>query len=164
VHEPNRKELFSFAHALAVVSAAGYNYSEPKIDTNSVDFSIRGTADDVPFPYPCLDVQIKSTSHARISDDSVIYRLKRKNYDDLRRAGAQPRILLLVVLPKNEHHWLRTREPSYTRINHCGYWFSLRGMAPADQATITLSIPRSQHFTAAGLRAIMVKLEQGEQL
>lgn len=161
MYETNKKELFSFAHALAVISAAGYNYSEPRIDLNSVDFSIRGTADDVAFPYPCLDVQIKCTSHIMLSSDSVHYRLKRKNYDDLRRAGAQPRILLLVIVPKGDQQWLRTREGSYTRLSHCGYWISLRGMPSVEQAKITLSIPRSQHFTAASLRAIMTRLEQG---
>jgi hypothetical protein len=153
--------LFSFAYVTAVISAAGYNYSHPRLDYNSVDFSIRGTDAQALYAFPCLDVQLKCTSDARITRDFVHFsRLKRKNYNDLRLLGAQSSILVVVVVPTSIDHWLVSSEKCL-RLHRSAYWLSLRGLPARDQEEITVRLPRAQPFTVAGLSGIMTKIEQG---
>jgi hypothetical protein len=163
MYPSHMKESFSFAYAVAVISAAGYNYTHPVFDYNSVDFSIRGTANEVPHAYPCLDVQLKCTSEARLTRDFVHHRLPRKNYDDLRRIGSQSRILIVVLVPHLTGHWLNSSDRRM-RLQRCGYWMSLRNQPAVDQETITVRLPRSQRFTIEGLRSIMTTLEQGGEI
>ncbi len=159
--DSNQQEFYSLAYALAVISSAGYNYARPIVDRNSIDCIIQGTA-PATHPFPCIYAQIKSTAIDRMSPQSFTYRLKRKNYDDLRRPVGVPFILIVVVVPRDISKWITASEASLL-MRRCGYWLSLRGYPDVNQDLITLTIPRSQQFTVESLQAMMTALERGDE-
>lgn len=164
MHEPHKKELFSFAYAAAVIGAAGYNLMHPKFDYNSVDFSIRGTDSNVAFPFPCLDVQLKCTSQQRAHGNELRFRVPIKNYNDLRRRAALSRILLLVVVPPSIDQWLIS-SPEALVLKKCGYWRSLRSLPDVPNlANVTVPIPLTSRFTVESLTGLIGTLEAGGEV
>ncbi|KYC38899.1 hypothetical protein WA1_33340 [Scytonema hofmannii PCC 7110] len=49
-------------------------------------------------------------------------------------------------------------------LRHCGYWLSLRGMLPTTNTTnITVTIFRTNQFTAIALQSIMLNISKGDK-
>ena len=85
--ENDQKEQFSLAYVRALASVTGYSFAVPNPDDDSIDCSIGaagrlGNADLVCSPR--IDLQLKATSEAVLKKDWVVFRLPRKNYNDLR--------------------------------------------------------------------------------
>jgi hypothetical protein len=101
-----------------------------------------------------------------ITDDgdgaNISYALKRKNYDDLILTDlTDPRILVLVILPRNIEEWL-TLSPEQLVLRRCGYWVSLCGNPSTEnENTVTVHIPRANMFTAAKLQNMMHRIDEG---
>lgn len=114
---------------------------------------------------PRFDVQIKSTSQDSLKDELIKYRLKAKNYNELREEDPfVPQLLIVVLLPTDVDDWLSQTEESLC-IKRCAYWLSLRGQPPLDdQATITIEIPRQNIFSSNALRTIMERIAAQEVL
>lgn len=114
---------------------------------------------------PRFDVQIKSTSQDSLKDELIKYRLKAKNYNELREEDPfVPQLLIVVLLPADVDEWLSQTEESLC-IKRCAYWLSLRGQPPLDdQATITIEIPRQNIFSPNALRTIMERIAAQEVL
>jgi hypothetical protein len=109
-----------------------------------------------------LDIQAKSTTLANVWKTHIRYDLKMNNYDDLRiTTEGCPRILVLLVLPKDESHWFSQTEEELV-LRHCSYWISLRGYESSrNRKTIRIHIPRANIFSAGALRGIMDRIKQG---
>ncbi len=110
-----------------------------------------------------LDVQLKSTTHATLTETHVVYDLDVKAHDDLREEGDNcPRILVLLVLPKDDADWLAQSEDELA-WRRCAYWFSLRG-AEATPATTTvrISIPRENVFSVETVQTMLARLRGRE--
>jgi hypothetical protein len=100
-----------------------------------------------------------------IHGESIVYRLKRKNYNELRITDLLvPRLLVVVHVPESEDEWLRHTEDELA-MRRCGYWVSLCGRPEtANASTVTVYLPRTNVFDVAGLRLLMGKASRKEPL
>ena len=164
--EAQQKQQFSIAYVRAVATIAGCNAGSYAVDEDSVDMSLRATG--VPGRVrrsPQVDVQLKCTAQHVFQGESISFSLKRKNYDDLLGMHYHiPKILILVVVPKNFLRWHAQSEESLV-LRRCGYWCSLRGLESTNNRyTVTLKIPRNQIFSAEALRDMMQNIADGKHL
>ena len=75
-------EEFSLAYVHAVAAAAGFGLEHRRIDVDSVDVSIQ----DYGSVRSQIDIQSKCTALDEFgSGETIPFRLKAKNYDDLRQ-------------------------------------------------------------------------------
>ena len=159
-----QKEQFSNVYLQAVTTVAGYSVYKPSVDDDSVDWGVAAKGGTGPIRAPRLELQLKSTSSDIQDDKSIRYRLKLKNYDDLRMDDfAIPRILVVVLIPETPEDWLT---PSATElcIRNCGYWISLRGRPETPNTnSVNVTIPKTNQFTVAALQSIMEGISQGVQ-
>ncbi|MDJ0619982.1 MAG: DUF4365 domain-containing protein [Calothrix sp. MO_192.B10] len=157
-----QKEEFSYAYIYAVVSAAGYScqIASRPLDIGGIDIIISGIErEDTLFP-PRLEVQVKSTSIDVISEDSIRYPLKLKNYNELRKEKTLvPKILIVVRIPDNQSEWLNQSENELC-MRRCGYWLSLKGQPETTNTdSVTVYLPRQQIFTVLAVQNIMQQIE-----
>ncbi len=159
-----RKEQFSRVYVRAVATVAGYTLYEPEVDDDSIDLGIAGrAASGFPCP-PRIELQLKCTS-GPLSSEEMIYRLERKNYDDLRLDDLiVPRILVVLSVPREESEWLQQTEAELS-MRRCAYWTSLRGRKSAARAgKVTIRVPRANPFTVACLCDLMRRAAHKEPL
>ena len=157
-----QKEQLSNVYLQAVTTVAGYSLYRPSVDDDSVDWGIAAKGVMGRIRAPRLELQLKSTSRDLLDDKYLRYPLKLKNYDDLRLLDfAIPRILIVLVLPENLADWLQQSEEELC-LRYCAYWVSLRGMSETQNTTtVTISLPRSNQFTATALQSIRQRIGQG---
>ncbi len=117
-----QKEQFSNAYLRAIAAAAGYNVYKPEVDDESVDWGIGARGGGGTIRSPRVELQLKCRGRRVLTATELSVSLKRKSYDDLRYDDLQvPRILVVVVVPKDISKWLRQSETSLA-LRHCGYW------------------------------------------
>jgi len=156
-----RKQQFSHAYVKAVAAVAGFAWSQPSVDDDSIDLGLaqRGGAGTVRSPR--LEMQLKCHAMATPAEPDFAFWLKLKNYDDLREPTEVKRILVVVLVPDDLADYLAESETELA-MRRCGYWYSLRGMpATANQTGETIRIPRAQAFTVQALQEIMQRIGQG---
>lgn len=150
-----QKELVSFAYLQTVAGLAGFQCVYSRVDDDSVDVQIQAGADFHPTS-PRLEVQLKATSDpGAVRDDSIAWRLKRKNYDDLRRPTWLPRLLVVLVLPADHGSWCGQSEEELC-VRKAAYWVSLVGRPAVEQDRTTVHLPRTQLLTPDALRRLML--------
>lgn len=163
--DPNMcKERLSDAYLQAVVTTARMSMTKPSVDNDSVDWTIAMKGGMGKYSSPRLEVQLKCTSDAVDNNsDEIKYPLKLKNYQELRAEDLYvPRILVVVFVPDDIDRWVEQTEETLL-VRHCGYWLSLRGMPESSNSTsVTVSIPRTQIFTAVALKEMMLRIGNGE--
>jgi len=100
-----------------------------------------------------------------IRDNTLVYPLKRKNYDELRLSDLLvPRLLVVVHVPESDEEWLRHSEDELA-LRRCGYWVSLRGEPETtNQTKVTVYLPRSNVLDVVGLRGLMGRASRKEPL
>jgi hypothetical protein len=163
----HRQEVLSRAYVQAVAGKCGLSCTfrdlDYGIDATVHEIGRRGSRYfETGFK---LDMQAKSTAAQDLTDTHVRYDLSVKNYDDLcdPEVGT-PRILVLLVLPRDEGQWLEQTE-EHLILRRAAYWLSLRGQErTANQKTIRVLIPRSNLFTPETLRLLMEKVRKEEPL
>ncbi len=160
----HRQEALCRAYVHGVAALAGLNSCDHGNDYG-IDLSLR-TVEELGNRHEDggtqVDLQLRSTTRAHVSADSVRYDLDVRTYDLLRRLPRVPRILVVLVLPDDERQWL-TLSSEELVIRHAAYWYALRGAEPiAATSSIRLTIPRTQLFDVVGLRALMLRISQGE--
>jgi hypothetical protein len=150
-----QKELVSFAYLQTVAGLAGFQCIFARIDDDSVDVQIQAGADFHPTS-PRLEVQLKATADpSAIRADSIAWRLKRKNYDDLRRLTLLPRILVVLGLPPDPAAWFDQSEDGLC-VRKAAYWVCLTGSPAVTQERTTVHLPRSHLLTPEALRRLML--------
>ena len=155
-----QKEQFSLAYIRAVAAQAGYQITRPDLDDDSVD----GTLIADFGRRPRIDFQAKATSQQIVQGDNIHFALKIKNYDDLRAETRTPRILIVVLMPKEKSQWL-TQTQEQLCLRRCGYWISLEGYQEVGNSTsVTVPIPLVNMFSAEQLVDLMTKAEKGQSL
>lgn len=160
-----QKEQFSRAFAQAVAAVAGYSWSVPSSDNDSVDMTIAEKGGRGTIRSPKLDTQLKCHATAVPAGDHLSLQLSMKNYDDLRASNVLvPRVLIVVLVPDAPGEWLEWRGQDVL-LRRTAYWFSLRGlpdvMSNAIDPRVTVHIPCAQPFTPEALRAIMNRIGSG---
>ena len=158
-----QKEQFSRAYVQAVAACAGYAWSIPSVDDDSIDMSLHQRGGNGTIRSPRIELQIKCTSSPAPNNGVIPFVVKKKNLDDLCTENVLvPRILVVVLVPDEVREWLKQGEREMA-MRHCGYWMSLRGVLhDADLTSQTVYIPRKQMFTVESLREIMQRISRGE--
>ena len=159
-----QKEQFSQAFVQAVATVAGYATYKPSVDDDSIDLGLAARGDlDTP-RRPRLELQLKCTHKNESKANYFLYDLSLKNYNDLRADTIVPRLLVVVVVPREVESWLVLANREMC-LRHYAYWYSLKGLEATNNLTkIRLEIPRTNRFTPAALRNIMGKVNRGEDL
>jgi len=161
------REQLSYAYVHAVASRVGFGCDCPKMDRDSVDatLSARGrlTPESVLLS-PKIDVQLKATACPSLQDDSFSFRLKMKNYDDLRVESTHlPRLLVVLTLPEDAGQWLKHTEDALI-LRRCAYWHNLKGAPASNGKTQTVRISRYNLFSPEALRFLMIRVSQQKEI
>jgi hypothetical protein len=161
----HRQEALCRAYVQAVAALAGVASAKPDPDYG-VDLLLRDIEQRGQRHLDArlqLDLQLRSTTRANVSETIVFYDLDVQTYEFLRTESSIRCILVVLVLPEDENDWLHQSAEELT-IRHCAYWISLRGAEPATAASsVRIRIPREQIFSMQAIRAIMNRLQQGEE-
>ena len=156
--EALRKEQFSMAYIRVVAAQAGLQVVRPEVDDDSVDGVIMADFGR----RPRLEVQAKATSLDTSEGDYIHLPLKIKNYNDLRMDTLHPRVLVVLIMPKDEADWL-TQSSERLCLHHCAYWLTLHGLPPtSNTSTVTVEVPKANVFDSEQLTDIMHRIELGE--
>jgi hypothetical protein len=110
-----------------------------------------------------LDIQAKATTLANVDPTQVRYDLRVKDYELLRdEAAGGPRLLVVLVLPREEAQWLAQSEEELL-LRHCAYWSSLKGLGPTtNRKTVRVLLPRVNVFSVEALLDLMRRYKVGE--
>ena len=156
-----RKERFSLAYINAVAARSGVVISKPPVDRSSIDGMLMADFG----PSAQINFQAKATARDVMREGELRFPLPVENYDDLRRTGTVPLILIVVLLPSDDtEDWLHQSEDALC-LRRCGYWLSLEGRKCVDSAsTITVRIPRRNVFDSAQLADLMDRAARDEPL
>ncbi len=158
-----QKEEFSIAYVHALVAVAGLKLDRAFVDDDSIDVSIsRGGGRS-----PRLELQLKCSSEIDLRPDDFSFRIKLKNYDDLRRSTMVPRILAVLHVPELVNDWL-VDDPGHLVLRHRAYWKSLLGeleikpTKPEDwqEKKITVRLRRVNLLSPASLLEVMDNIER----
>jgi hypothetical protein len=163
----HRMESLSRAYVQAVAAQAGLNYAVLAYDYG-IDIVLR-EVEQVGSHYVdtgrALDVQLRSTTGAVVTETEVRYDLDVRTYDHLRdQRTPATRVLVLMVLPADEADWVAQTSDGLL-VRSCAYWLVLRGQPAVENvATIRVSIPRSHVATVDGLAHLLaISLQRGGQ-
>jgi hypothetical protein len=158
LHDDDVESALSIAYVHAIAAHAGYTCGEPPgPDRDSVDIQIAAGG----AMRPKLDLQLKATTLLADAGDSFSYKLKIKNYNDLRIETQTPRLLVVLDLPRNREEWLRVTVEELI-IRRAAYWISLRGRPNVDNsASVTIRLPKQNIFDVSALGALMEQSRQG---
>jgi hypothetical protein len=160
----HRQEALCRAYIQAVAARAGVGTSSHGFDYG-VDMSLRAIQQHDNLFQDArvqLDLQLRSTTRANVTDTQVSYDLDARTYEYLRQRLPIPCILVLLILPEDEEQWL-SQSVEELIVRHCAYWISLEGAEPTTAtSSIRITIPRTQ-VSVEAVRAIMDRLVQGEE-
>lgn len=161
----HRQEALCRAYVQAIAALAGVGTSSYAFDYG-VDMSLRVIQQQDNLHQDArvqLDLQLRSTTRASVTDTQVSYDLDVRTYEYLRLSSRIPCILVLLVLPEDETKWLNQSAGELT-IRHCAYWISLEGADPTTAtSSIRIAIPQTQIFSVQAVRVMMEHLIQGEK-
>jgi hypothetical protein len=166
MEENEQKQQLSLAYLHAVASAAGYSCYLPFVDDDSVDRALVAHG-RIPGPLESsrIDLQLKSVARDALTENETAfaYRLRKKNYDELRGLHMVPRLLVVLLLPRAPGAWIEVRhDQMLSRYAAC--YLSLSGMpAKSNVSTVTVSVPRQNLFSVANLRRLMEQAAQGKR-
>lgn len=131
------KRRLTMAYIEAVASCAGFQVEETKVDLDSVDGTLKGDFGR----RPRIEFQAKATARDVVRGSHVHFPLSIKNYDDLRDEAINPRILIVLVMPKEIDEWVSQTQEELC-LRHCAYWMSLRGEPATSNAhNVTVQVP-----------------------
>jgi hypothetical protein len=154
----NHQGYFGESFVRVLASAAGLVAGTQDVDVTGVDFSIDLPGDGGTVRYPKIEVQVKSWSNPRGTDDAWHYPMDVRNFNDL--AGDDfivRRYLFLVIVPEDARQFAEADEASL-RLHHCGYWASLahrHRIDPSSQRSATVQVPKRNVLTASVLRSLL---------
>ena len=156
---PDQKEGLSLAYVKALAARAGFSTAVPEPDRDSVDVRIMAGGPR----RPALDLQLKATADlAEAQDGFRRFRLRIKNYDDLRVETQTPRLLVVLDLPPEEAQWMTVTTEELV-LRRRAYWMSLQGHEEVvRQETVTVRIPEGNVFDVATLQTLMERSRSGD--
>jgi len=155
MHITARMEMLSDAYLQALSASAGCVMSKPRPDILKIDWRL-----NKPSTYIGLDVQLKSTTNARIIQGDIVYELDVLTYEKLRGyRRTLPGILAVMIVPEDIDDWLESSENELV-MRRCLYWRFLGDEPPTkNETTIAIHIPRENILTSIWLDNIFEMLE-----
>lgn len=137
------------------------------MDRDGIDGRIyaRGKlSNEAAFQSPIIGFQLKATSSIQDSSDPIHFKLKQKNYEDLRARSVHPRYLALFLLPEEPEDWLQLDDNEMV-LKRCMYWHSLAKAPPSSNETsTTVLVSRTNLLDVRALQALMHAASRGETL
>ena len=157
------KEELSICYLNAIAAVKGIALEQIRHDEDSTDVILKKVVfleDNTPFNVQ-IRVQLKATSSGSIfsmGQDSLTYKLKVKNYNDLCQRTTAPVILALLVLPEKEEEWVKwSREELLLRGKM--FWLSLYGKKESDNAeSVSVTIPLSNLLNYETIEKLLVRV------
>jgi hypothetical protein len=161
-----RKAQYSEAYIRILASVAGCAVAKPEPDYDSEDLVLSARLTDTRIRSPKLAMQVKCSSVLEKGATGIAFPLPIRNYDDLRPDNlAIPRILAIVDVPpgNDPEDWL-DHSPDRLCLRSTAFWLSLFGYkSTSNEVKVTVRIPTDQKLTAEVLRAMMVKIGNGDR-
>lgn len=162
----HRQEALCRAYVQAVAALAGVASSRPEPDYG-IDHSLRevNVRDRHHRDSSVqIDLQLRATTRAKRDAATLTYDLDVDTYNNLRiRSVGCPRILVVLVLPKEEENWLN-QSPEELSIQHSAYWFSLEGAPPTPaRRSIRVAIPVANLFTPEAVWFLLQQVRDRRQ-
>lgn len=162
----DRQEALSLAYVHAVAAACGMTHS-----ARAKDYGIDLTLHEVLKENERfgesgrgLDLQLKSTTSAVETKTAFGFDLAVRAYDILRAETDRTRLLVVLMLPRDEGEWLRQTRAKL-ELRKAAYWLSLRGRpAVKNRSSVRVSVPKRNLFTPGAVRAIIEQIRRGEAL
>ena len=112
-----------------------------------------------------LRIQLKCTSSpSQYTDygDTISYKLKVKNYNDLCLPSTTPIILGLLILPENEDLWISWTEEELL-IKGCMYWAEFsRETESSNEGTVSVRINKENVINVENLQNILELIAKEE--
>lgn len=112
-----------------------------------------------------LRIQLKCTSSpSQYTDhgDTLTYKLKVKNYNDLCLPSTTPIILGLLILPENEELWVNWTEEELL-IKGCMYWAEFsKETESSNEGTVSVKINKKNVINVESLRNILEMIAKEE--
>lgn len=162
-YESMFKEQFSLAYVRAVVALAGCDVTVYNVDVNGCDIGIHATDDNLHPRLPKVDVQMKCTAREVMDDNALIFDLDVPTYRKLRLDVTVPRILVVVLVPRDPVNWILQTEEEMV-VRHCAYWRSLYDLTDTrNEEAQRVRLPRTQIFNVEALQGILAKVNRGEK-
>jgi hypothetical protein len=153
----HRQEALCRAYVRTIAAQAGVLCSQPDPDYG-IDLSLRAVEIDARRRRDVsvqVDLQLRSTTRANITESAVAYDLDVPTYNNLRVAGACPRILVVLVLPDDEKEWV-WQSPAELAIRRCAYWLSLEEFPPTTATrSLRTEIPLANVFSAEAVHTLL---------
>lgn len=147
------KERLGHAVVDMIATRAGCQATQPYTDYKSTDVLISPIADDLPMQ---VDAQIKAVTTLQLDGQFLKYKLKKRNYDHLRRTDLMiPRVLLVADLHQQSDNWVVCEAD---RVSFCKsvYWMDLHNFPDATQISdVPLRIPVANRLTAMELVGLL---------
>ena len=151
-----RKSRLSIAYIEAVASQAGYQVTEIKVDSDSVDGTLIGDFGQ----RPRIDFQAKATARDLARNGEIRYPLPIKNYDELRIDTINPRILIVMLMPDDPDDWIDQTDDALC-VRCCAYWTSILGERDsANKESVTVYVPMANVFDRDRLVSMMRNTER----
>src|SRR5205807_7035486 len=112
-----------------------------------------------------IDLQLKSTTGAVLTETEVRYDLEVQAYNDLRNENCPcPRLLVVLIMPADEARWL-SQTPEELTLRHCAYWISLKGHPPTmSTSTIRIAIPLANVFSVDAVTRLIRRAAERKDL
>jgi len=161
------KEDISISYISALCAYAGIAYEIVRHDEDSTDGILRKRVlldGNRKFDAE-LRIQLKCTcSLSQYTDngDTLTYKLKVKNYNDLCLPSTTPIMLGLLILPENEELWIDCTEEELL-IRGCMYWAEFSGKTEsANEGTISVKIDKKNMITVESLQEILELIAKEE--
>ena len=162
-----QKEQFSIAYVRALAAVAGVKVDRHEVDDDSVDVLLSRAGKRSPH----LSLQLKCSSDIELKPTDFSFRLKLKNYEDLRRPTMVPRILAVLHVPEQVANWM-AEDPDHVLLRHRAYWLSLLGMAEVkatakddwQEKRITVRLPQVNLLTSKELVRMMDNIERTDAI
>ena len=163
------KEELSFAYTQAISAYAGMGCEQRRRD-----YGIDGSINDIKYSKNrkryvesgySIDLQLKASVNAKITNGIILYDLEIKNYKDLidTEVGSQ-RILILYCLPREKDEWVDMLDDEL-KLRKCAYWCSLTGFPDVpNKEKVRIKIPANQKLTPEELIRLMDMIKGGVTL
>lgn len=164
---PSTKEVYSECYIKALSAACLYDTSVTKYDFDSVDIRIAcgdKPKDDSILSSCGIQIQLKAYSfgdHCRLSADNKYLKVKltQKNYDDLRKAASEPRLLVVYLLPKHKQYFFEMKEGSI--LFGCAFWVSLNDLPEITTESKVVDIPIGNRLDKGTMQELMYRASMG---
>ncbi len=161
-----RQEELSRVYLHAVAAKCGFALGSWTQDQSCIDVTVgaSGVLGEGTLSDPKLDVQLKCTaSEAKVREHAVSVQLERAQYDRLVAKSSVPKILVVLVLPKNEEQWVEHSSEQLI-LRRCAYFLRTTGMPPfpTEKDSTVVQVPLQNEFSPGALQAMLERLSRGE--